>query len=655
MLQVGSSWTTLPTTLPPSVGTATNCSSVVFSKYKLVVVASGEGSKHQASGGSGELGTILSLRRDGSWKIDRPLPSLICAANGSLSGGNSGNKYLAYALGKSQPGEFVSSAAPAVLAQNRFLYTIVCNNTTPVKNSNYIIQNKKNVHGYIPQEELYVADLQAFMSKKPGLITNVLDFLGSVTCALGVGSNASKKNAMFWNPVMEMQDCGSSLAANGTVVCAVGGFQTLSPKFYEVFSAKESVSRAAHMMILPPPETNANIDDNNDSEPAAPAATATAVGWIRLPDMNVRRKNLCTVIVDHYLYAIGGQDESGKALASAERLNLSLLPGYAAATIKRAPVKASAVTRMEEVAWEPVASMRTPRFGFSVTATSTGVENAIIIAGGCNTANGRLNSVECLVHTTHEQEGYDCHPVWKQLPNMQTPRMGAALSIINSKLVISGGSKTPGPFWGSGALDTIETLDIVVPMIGEGQSASTRFSSPPTAPLPMPIATAEVFCEDDGEGDDGFVSILHHGPPINPSHTSQRHHQQPISVASLASQVHPSAPTTEDDVYPVEVSVELPLPIPPPCLPPQEERSSTLSPLPPPLLPPAAAAAAVPAHRENGELPSDDDLSCAICLEHKKQVAFFCGHQACLKCAPLVDACHICRKPIEGRIQLFGD
>ena len=654
MLQVGSSWTTLPTTLPPSVGTATNCSSVVYGRYKLVVVASGEGSKYQASGGSGELGTILSLRRDGSWKIDRPLPSLVCSANGSLTGGHSGNKYLAYALGKSQPGEFVSSATPAVLAQNRFLYAIVCNNTTPVKNSNYVIQNKKNAHGYIPQEELYVADLQAFMTKKPGLISNVLDFFGSVTCALGVGSNVAAKHAMFWNPVMEMQDCGSSLAANGIVVCAVGGFQTLSPKFYEVFSAKESVSRAAHMMILPPPETNT---DDEDNDAAAPTARATAVGWIRLPDMNIRRKNLCTVIVDHYLYAVGGQDESGKPLASVERLNLSLLPDYAAVAIQTTPAKASScaslVTHAEEAAWEPVASMETPRFGFSATTTSAGAENAIIVAGGCNTASGRLNSVECLVHTTHEQEGYDCHPVWKQLPNMQTPRMGASLAILNSKLIISGGTKTPGPFWGSGALDTIETLDIVVPIIGESQSASTRFTSPPTAPLPMPIATAEVYCEETGEGDDGFVSILHHGPPINPAHTSQRHHQHPASVASLASQAQPTAPSTLDDVYPAEASVELPLPIPPP----QDERSSTaedtLSPLPPPLLPPAAAA--MPAEGEMGELPSDDDLSCAICLEHKKQVAFFCGHQACLKCAPLVDACHICRKPIEGRIQLFGD
>jgi len=51
---------------------------------------------------------------------------------------------------------------------------------------------------------------------------------------------------------------------------------------------------------------------------------------------------------------------------------------------------------------------------------------------------------------------------------------------------------------------------------------------------------------------------------------------------------------------------------------------------------------------------AERDNCCAVCLERPKQVAFLCGHQACLVCSPLLSECHSCRQPIQGRIQLFG-
>jgi len=44
---------------------------------------------------------------------------------------------------------------------------------------------------------------------------------------------------------------------------------------------------------------------------------------------------------------------------------------------------------------------------------------------------------------------------------------------------------------------------------------------------------------------------------------------------------------------------------------------------------------------------------CSICLENAWNVAFLCGHSACSKCAEPLTLCHMCRKPIQSKINLF--
>uniref|UniRef100_A0A1I8FQC9 RING-type E3 ubiquitin transferase n=1 Tax=Macrostomum lignano TaxID=282301 RepID=A0A1I8FQC9_9PLAT len=43
----------------------------------------------------------------------------------------------------------------------------------------------------------------------------------------------------------------------------------------------------------------------------------------------------------------------------------------------------------------------------------------------------------------------------------------------------------------------------------------------------------------------------------------------------------------------------------------------------------------------------------SICMDNPRTVAFLCGHQACTDCAQALVQCHMCRKPIQARIQLY--
>ncbi|XP_022698616.1 E3 ubiquitin-protein ligase MIB2-like isoform X1 [Varroa jacobsoni] len=49
----------------------------------------------------------------------------------------------------------------------------------------------------------------------------------------------------------------------------------------------------------------------------------------------------------------------------------------------------------------------------------------------------------------------------------------------------------------------------------------------------------------------------------------------------------------------------------------------------------------------------EESASCSICMERRRNVAFLCGHAACAKCAQPLRTCHMCRKPITKRIQLY--
>ncbi|XP_022251627.1 E3 ubiquitin-protein ligase MIB2-like [Limulus polyphemus] len=44
---------------------------------------------------------------------------------------------------------------------------------------------------------------------------------------------------------------------------------------------------------------------------------------------------------------------------------------------------------------------------------------------------------------------------------------------------------------------------------------------------------------------------------------------------------------------------------------------------------------------------------CSICMERRRNVAFLCGHGACVKCAQTLKTCHMCRKPITKKINLY--
>ncbi|KAK7069621.1 hypothetical protein SK128_014095, partial [Halocaridina rubra] len=44
---------------------------------------------------------------------------------------------------------------------------------------------------------------------------------------------------------------------------------------------------------------------------------------------------------------------------------------------------------------------------------------------------------------------------------------------------------------------------------------------------------------------------------------------------------------------------------------------------------------------------------CSICMERRRNVAFLCGHGACVICAQTLKTCHMCRKPISKKINLY--
>jgi len=44
---------------------------------------------------------------------------------------------------------------------------------------------------------------------------------------------------------------------------------------------------------------------------------------------------------------------------------------------------------------------------------------------------------------------------------------------------------------------------------------------------------------------------------------------------------------------------------------------------------------------------------CSICMERKRNVVFLCGHGACEKCSQTLKICHMCRKTITKKINLY--
>lgn len=49
----------------------------------------------------------------------------------------------------------------------------------------------------------------------------------------------------------------------------------------------------------------------------------------------------------------------------------------------------------------------------------------------------------------------------------------------------------------------------------------------------------------------------------------------------------------------------------------------------------------------------EETHSCGICMERARDVAFLCGHSCCARCAETLKTCHMCRKTIVKKINLY--
>ena len=50
----------------------------------------------------------------------------------------------------------------------------------------------------------------------------------------------------------------------------------------------------------------------------------------------------------------------------------------------------------------------------------------------------------------------------------------------------------------------------------------------------------------------------------------------------------------------------------------------------------------------------EDSITCNICLENRRDVAFLCGHGTCSECARSLEICPMCRKTIVQKVTLYS-
>lgn len=50
----------------------------------------------------------------------------------------------------------------------------------------------------------------------------------------------------------------------------------------------------------------------------------------------------------------------------------------------------------------------------------------------------------------------------------------------------------------------------------------------------------------------------------------------------------------------------------------------------------------------------EENIMCSICMERKRDMAFLCGHTVCSTCGEELRICHMCRKPISKKINLYS-
>lgn len=56
---------------------------------------------------------------------------------------------------------------------------------------------------------------------------------------------------------------------------------------------------------------------------------------------------------------------------------------------------------------------------------------------------------------------------------------------------------------------------------------------------------------------------------------------------------------------------------------------------------------------ESKMMKIEEVANCGICLENIKNVIFLCGHGACSECASTLQICHMCRKTITKKINVY--
>ena len=103
MLQVGSSWTTLPTTLPSHVGDASVNAAVVYKSKNLVIVGTNTTTR--------ESGVVLSVHNGSILKQESTIPGL-----------GIGGRYT-----WQSSGQVLSNASNMVLIKDQYLYAVISN------------------------------------------------------------------------------------------------------------------------------------------------------------------------------------------------------------------------------------------------------------------------------------------------------------------------------------------------------------------------------------------------------------------------------------------------------------------------------------------------------------------------------------------------
>lgn len=73
----------------------------------------------------------------------------------------------------------------------------------------------------------------------------------------------------------------------------------------------------------------------------------------------------------------------------------------------------------------------------------------------------------------------------------------------------------------------------------------------------------------------------------------------------------------------------------------------------PQVTPRAPAAEDRVRYLENKIMEIEETHSCSICMERARDVAFLCGHSCCSRCAETLKTCHMCRKTIIKKINLY--